>query len=139
MKLIERDTEPDKRGQHRPTREQLKPIIAATVGLRGIGPEKKRKGELGETKPHHAETEAADRETIPGPGMFARGPQPIAVGHLTEDQEEDPRPRVHTGRANVQRQGTAAQGFVLQRNAVQPSGDRQRSGLAGDSLRASDR
>ena len=34
VKLIEKEVEPDKRGQHRPTREQLKPIIAATVGLR---------------------------------------------------------------------------------------------------------
>ena len=78
VRLIEKDIEPDKRGQRRPTREQLKPIIAATVGLRGIGPEKR--------KPQPA-AESHDQETPAEPpmetaGMFSRGVQPIATGHL---------------------------------------------------------
>jgi hypothetical protein len=97
VKLIERDTEPDKRGQHRPTREQLKPIIAATVGLRGIGPEKR--------KPTHNQAESRLQEPSAEmpmrtstadmpmeapdtrPGMFGRGVEQAAWEDSGETQE----------------------------------------------------
>ncbi len=89
VKLIERDIEPDKRGQHRPTREQLKPIIAATVGLRGIGPEK-RKAHQAESRLQEATAETPMRTATADPpmeapeaGMFARGPAPIAAGRAS--------------------------------------------------------
>ena len=97
VKLIERDIEPDKRGQHRPTREQLKPIIAATVGLRGFGPEKRKPQAAAESRlpeataepPMRTSTAEPPRPGVPdapaldtSPGMFGRGP------HLTEDREE---------------------------------------------------
>jgi hypothetical protein len=89
VKLIEREIEPDKRGNHRPTREQLRPIIAKTVGLRGLGPEKVKP----QRRPEHLQELSAEvpsrtstAETPSGaldPGMFARGPQPIAAGRAS--------------------------------------------------------
>ena len=72
VKLIEKEIEPDKREQRRPTREQLKPIIAATVGLRGIGPEKRKAQPATEShdqEPDEPKQAAAESH---GPGMFGR-------------------------------------------------------------------
>ena len=83
VKLIEKEVEADKRGQHRPTREQLKPIIAATVGLRGIGPEK-RKAAHNQAESRLQEPTAKVPSEAPEarPGMFGRGPESIATGRL---------------------------------------------------------
>jgi hypothetical protein len=100
VKLIERDTEPDKRGQHRPTREQLKPIIAATVGLRGFGPEKRKpqpRDNQAESRLQEPTAEMPSRTSTAeppmeapetSPGMFGRGVEQAAWEDSGETQEE---------------------------------------------------
>ena len=69
VNLIERNIEPNKRGQRRPTREQLKPILAGTIGPRGIGPEKRPPAGH---KTNQAESRPSD---LPGQAkLFAQEP-----------------------------------------------------------------
>ena len=80
LQRVARLTEPDHDGVKRPTAK----IVSRSVHDENTSPDDlKREREAAKMRAAHKH-QGLDAE----PGMFARGPQPIAVGHLTEDQEE---------------------------------------------------